>query len=134
RHRGKSEDALRLLDASAVSKQVSAPGPETAQWFHYRGLLLADTGELVNAERLYFRAYELYQEVHYAPGQAEVCDSLANLLLRLGKSRTALTFAQKSLELKRQIKDRLGEAITLGTLGRIYVLQAHYAEAREAFA
>ena len=134
RHRGRYQEALRLLDASAVLKQSSAPGPETAQWFHYRGLILTDTGELINAERLYFRAYELYLEVHYAPGQAEVCDSLANLLLRLGKSRTALTFAKKSLELKRQIKDLLGEAITLGTLGRIYLLQARYPEARAAFA
>jgi class 3 adenylate cyclase len=133
RHRGRHAEALRLLDASPVPKQSSAPGPETAQWFHYRGLLLTDAGEVANAERLYFRAYELYQEVHYDPGQAEVCDSLANLLLRLGKSRTALTFAQKSLELKRQFKDRLGEAISLGTLGRIYVLQARYPEAREAF-
>src|SRR5438093_1207067 len=56
----------------------------------------------------------------------------ANLLLRLGKSRTALTFAQKSLELKRQTKDLFGEAITLGTLGRIYLLQARYPEACEA--
>jgi class 3 adenylate cyclase len=133
RRRGRCAEALRLLDASPAPKQTSAPGPETAQWFHYRGLVLTDTGELVNAERLYFRAYQLYQEVHYAPGQAEVCDSLANLLLRLGKSRTAWTFAQKSLELKRQFNDRLGEAISLGTLGRIYVLQARYPEAREAF-
>src|SRR5437879_6525641 len=84
RHRGHYQDALRLLDASPVTKQLSAPGPETAQWFHYRGLILADMGELTNAERFYFRAYEFYLEVSYPPGQAEVCDSLANLLLRLG--------------------------------------------------
>lgn len=134
RHRGRYQEAQRLLDASPVPKQLAAPGPETAQWFHYRGLIVAETGDLANAERFYFRAYELYQEVHYPPGQAEVCDSLANLLLRLGKNRTALTFARKSLELKQQVKDRLGEAITQGTLGRIFLLQARYSEAREAFA
>src|SRR5207244_1612916 len=72
RHRGRYQEAQRLLDASPVPKQLAAPGSETAQWFHYRGLILTDTGELANAERLYFRAYELYQEMHYAPGQAEV--------------------------------------------------------------
>ncbi len=133
RHRGHYDEALRLLDTSPAPKQLSAPGPETAQWFHYRGLILAGKGELSNAERLYFRAYQVYQEVHYAPGQGEVCDSLANLLLRLGKSRTALTFAQRSLELKKQVKDRLGEAITLGTIGRIHLLQARYPEAWDAF-
>jgi class 3 adenylate cyclase len=133
RHRGRYREALRLLEASPVPKQRAAPGPETAQWFHYRGLILADVGELINAERFYFRAYELYQEVHYLPGEAEVCDSLANLLLRLGKNRTAVTFAQRSLQTKRQVKDRLGEAITLGTLGRIYLVQARYLEARNAF-
>ncbi|HLJ94298.1 MAG TPA: adenylate/guanylate cyclase domain-containing protein [Gemmataceae bacterium] len=133
RHRGHYDEALRRLDTSPAPKQLSAPGPETAQWFHYRGLILAGKGELNNAERLYFRAYQVYQEVHFAPGQGEVCDSLANLLLRLGKSRTALTFAQRSLELKKQVKDRLGEAITLGTIGRIHLLQARYPEACDAF-
>lgn len=100
---------------------------------HYRGLVLADRGEVTQAERIYFRAYEIYQELHFEPGIMEVCDSLANLLLRRGKSRPALRFAQISLELKRKLGDRYGEAITLGTLGRIYLQQARYDEAEKAF-
>ncbi|MEE8143565.1 MAG: adenylate/guanylate cyclase domain-containing protein, partial [Planctomycetota bacterium] len=74
-----------------------------------------------------------YQEAGHADGIAEVCDSLANMLLKRGKTRSALKFCRRSLEMKRKLKDRYGEALTLGTLGRIYMQQARYKEARQAF-
>lgn len=134
RRQGRSAEALRLLESSPVTRQTTAPGPELGQWLHYRGLLQADAGEFSQAERLYFRAFEHYREINHEPGLAEVCDSLANLLLRRGKSRAALRFAQLALDLKRRAGDRYGEAIALGTLGRIHLQQARYAEARTAFA
>lgn len=133
RGRGNLEEAWEWLNESTVLSETSAPGPETAQLFHYRGLLTIENGELANAERLFFRAHQLYNEAGYAPGMAEVCDSLAGLLLRRGKTGSALAFCQRSLELKRELGDRYGEAIALGTLGRIHLQQAHYAEAAEAF-
>ena len=57
--------------------------------------------DLNAAERFYFRAHQVYQECHSKPGLAEVCDSLANLLLRRGKAAYGLTFARQSLEPKR---------------------------------
>ena len=68
------------------------------------------------------------------PGLAEVCDALANLLLKRGRSLAALAFAHSSLAQKRKLGDRYGEAITLGTIGRAYLLQARHDEAAEAFA
>jgi class 3 adenylate cyclase len=133
RQRGRTDDGEALLAESPVHRLQGASGPEVGQYFHYRGLLAADRNDLANAERFCFRALQLYDEIHYAPGQAEVCDSLANLLLRRGKSRHALAFARRSLELKRTLGDRYGEAISLGTLGRTCLLQARYAEAAEAF-
>ena len=85
---------------------------------HYRGLVEADRGNLNEAERLLFQAHQVYKEARHDAGLAEVCDSLANLLLKRGKSQTALAFARMSLERKRELGDRFGEAITLGTLGR----------------
>jgi class 3 adenylate cyclase len=134
RRRGRLDRARQLLDESPVRDQPAVPGPALGQWYHYRGLVEADRGDLNDAERLLFRAHQAYREAHHDPGLAEVADSLANLLLRSGKSRAALGFAQMSLEQKRKLADRHGEAITLGTLGRAYLLQARYAEADEAFA
>jgi tetratricopeptide (TPR) repeat protein len=127
------DDALTLLEESPAFRGTGAPGPEVGQRFHYRGLLLAAHGDLANAERLFFRAHQLYQEVHDETGLAEVSDSLANLLLQRGKTRVALRFADLSLQFKRKLHDRYGEAISLGTKGRVYLQQACYNDAREAF-
>jgi class 3 adenylate cyclase len=128
------DEAQRLLDQSPALKQDAAPSPETAQLFHYRGLLAAAQQDLPNAERLYFRAHQFYREVHHDAGLAEVSDSLANLLLKRGKTRAALRFADLSLQRKRHLQDRFGEAISLGTKGRIELQLARYEEARQAFA
>ncbi len=126
-------EALRLLETSPVQHRAEAPTAETGQWLHYRGLLVADRGDLAQGERILFRAHALYKELHDDAGLAEVCDSLANLLLRHGKTRVALVFAEESVRLKRALGDRYGEAISLGTLGRVYQLQARYEEAARMF-
>ena len=133
RRRGNLTRARELLDQSGALKLSEAPGPEVGQLLHYRGLVLADQNELAQAERLYYRALDLYQEMDFKPGLAEVYDSLANLMLRRGKSRPALAFARRSLELKRQLGDRFGEAISTGTIGRAHLLHGHYEQARAAF-
>jgi class 3 adenylate cyclase len=134
RHRGGLDRAWQLLGQSPVLHSCDAPGQELGQCLHYRALVAADRGDLANAERLLFRAHALYAELDCAAGLAEVCDSLANVLLNRGKSRPALALAQQSLELKRRLGDRYGEAVSLGTIGRTYMLQARYAEASDAFA
>jgi class 3 adenylate cyclase len=133
RRRGNLTGAQELLDQSGALRLAEAPGPEVGQLLHYRGLVLADRNELAQAERLFFRALGLYQELDFSPGMAEVYDSLANLMLRRGKSRPALAFARRSLELKRKLGDRYGEAISTGTIGRAHLLRGRYDEAREAF-
>jgi class 3 adenylate cyclase len=133
RHAHRLDRAAELLEQSTAPRPSGAPGPELGQWCHYRGLIATDRNDLANAERLYFRAHQLYRDLNYAPGLAEVCDSLANLMLRQGKGRRALKFAELSLQLKEKLGDRYGEAISLGTIGRAYLLQARYPEAREAF-
>jgi class 3 adenylate cyclase len=133
RGRGNLDQATRLLEESPARHQVAAPGPSLGQYFHYRGLVEADRGQVSYAERLFFRAHQIYRESRHEPGLAEVCDSLANVLLRGGHSQAALAFARKSLEIKRRLGDRFGEAITLGTLGRAFLLLARYEEAAEAF-
>jgi class 3 adenylate cyclase len=134
RGRGNLDQATQRLEESPAPRQAAAPGAALGQYFHYRGLVEADRGDVNYAERLMFRAHQIYQETHYHPGLAEVCDSLANLLLRRGHSQAALAFAAMSLERKRTLGDRYGEAITLGTLGRAYLRLARYEEAAEAFA
>lgn len=133
RRRGNPEKARQLLSESPVGSEASNPNPSKARWFHYQGLLDSDRGDLTSAERLFYRAYQIYRECHHEPGISEVCDSLANLLLNRGKTRAALIFAKKGLEVKRKWRDRQGEAIALGTLGRVYRLQAKNDEARAAF-
>jgi class 3 adenylate cyclase len=134
RGRGRLEQALQILDQSPAHQQDTTPSPILGQFFHYRGLVEADRANLNHAERLLFQAHQVYKEAQHDSGLAEVCDSLANMLLKLGKSQAALAFARMSLERKRHLGDRFGEAITLGTLGRAYMLRACYVEAAEAFA
>jgi class 3 adenylate cyclase len=125
--------ALQLLDERSPLKGSGAPGPHVAQWFHYRGLLEQDRSDLSAAERLLFRALDVYSEIPDRAGQSEVYDSLANLLLRTGKVRPALEFARRSLALKEQTGDLYGQAISHGTIGRCHLLQANYAEAEQSF-
>ncbi|MFM9960709.1 MAG: adenylate/guanylate cyclase domain-containing protein [Planctomycetaceae bacterium] len=127
-------EATRLLEQSPVVTRIESPTAETGQWWHYRGLVVADQGDLAQGERMLFRAHQVYKELNNRAGLAEVCDSLANLLLRHGKTRVALVFAEESLKWKRELADRYGEAISLGTLGRTYLLQAKYDEAAGMFA
>jgi tetratricopeptide (TPR) repeat protein len=127
------ERAQQLLAESPAAAEVAMPSPARGQWLHYSGLLRASHGDLNVAERFYFRAYQVYHECHFTPGLAEICDSLANLLLRKGKAAYGLTFARQSLELKRSLHDRFGAAISHGTAGRALVLLARYDEAADEF-
>jgi class 3 adenylate cyclase/tetratricopeptide (TPR) repeat protein len=134
RSRHDRDRAQKLLDESPVALEAAVPSAARAQWLHYNGLLRADQGDLNAAERFYFRAHQVYQECHFKPGLAEVSDSLANLLLRRGKAAYSLRFAQQSLELKRGLGDRYGQAISHGTAGRALVLLARFDEAIVEFA
>jgi class 3 adenylate cyclase len=125
--------ALRMLEECSPILLPGTPGSQTAQWFHYRGLLEADQNQLAEAERHLFRAHTLYGEVHDQAGLAEVCDSLANLLLKYGKVRPALALAGRSLALKESLGDLYGQAVSHGTLGRACLLRADYAAAERHF-
>jgi class 3 adenylate cyclase len=133
RQRGELDQAEDVLAASPVQRITDTAGPELGQWLHYRGLVAGQRGELANAERLCLRAHQFYQELGHSQGLAEVCTSLANLLLSRGKSRPALAFAQQGLDLKQRLGDLYGEAVSHGTLGRVFLLQARHVEARTAF-
>jgi class 3 adenylate cyclase len=133
RHRGRFDVAAKWLDSSPALSQDAAPGPEVGQLLHCRGLLAANRGDLANAERLFFRAHQAYQEIGELQGLAEVFNSVANLLLRRGHSRTALAFARRALELRQKLGDRYGEAMDWGVIGRARLLRAEYDEARAAF-
>src|SRR5205807_5406977 len=125
--------AERLLAEQELFLHKGAPGPQLAQWFHYRGLLQADRNALAEAERLLFRAHDLCEEIHDRTGLSQVCDSLANLLLKYGKVRPALEFARRSLKLKEDRRDLFGQAVSHGTIGRACLLQADYEGAQAAF-
>lgn len=133
RVRGRPAEAAAWLDGSPAHTLDAAPGAEVGQLFHYRGLLATDRGDLANAERLFFRAHQVYGEIGHQQGTAEVCNSLANLLLRRGHGRAALAFARRGLAARKELGDRYGEALDWGAVGRAHLLQARYDEARAAF-
>src|SRR5262249_29281301 len=133
RHRHDGKRAQELLDASPVAGEVAIASAARAQWLHYNGLLRADCGELNTAQRFFFRAHQDYKECPNNSGLAEVCDSVANLLIRRGKARIALTFARQSLDLRQGFGDRYGAAISHGTAGRALVMLTRFDEAVEEF-
>jgi class 3 adenylate cyclase len=131
--RSRYDTALRLLEASPLKDRAGPSSAETAQWYHYRGLIVAAQGNRAEGEFRLFRACQIYQEVHDPHGLAQVYDSLANLLLSRGKTQAALKFATRGLVLKRKLGDRYGEGISLGTMGRCYLLQTKYHDAALKF-
>jgi len=131
RRQGNRQEAQRWLARSPA--RSGGPTPERSQYLHYCGLLASDRGDTQAAQELFFNAFECATQCGHQIGQAEICDSLAGLLLKLGKTKTALSFCEKSLAIKQASSDRYGTAITLGTMGRILVAQAKYAEAAVAF-
>jgi tetratricopeptide (TPR) repeat protein len=95
------------------------------------------------------RAYAEYRANHYeatkrlldqclSPQASQMLQSRARDLL--GSSHTATLDFQRaeanyqlSLEIKRQVDDKLGQAITLGNLGRLHMAMFQFAEAINAF-
>ena len=132
RGRGKRELACELLQKNPALAREE-PSAEKSQCLHYLGLLANEMADVDLAQQQLFLAYDVAAEVNHVEGQAEICDSIAGLLLRLGKTKTALAFAQKSLQAKEELGDRYGTAITLGTIGRIHLALADDQEAEEAF-
>ena len=132
RNRGKRGLAIELLEKSPVLLEAE-PSEAKSQCLHYLGLLANDMGEVDVAQERLFKAYEVADQVGHVEGKAEICDTIAGLLLKLGKTKTALAFAQKSLQAKEELADRYGTAITLGTIGRIHVTLANDDEAEIAF-
>ena len=132
RSRGERELARELLLKNPVLS-VAEPSEPKSQCSHYLGLLANDLGDVSEAQQRLFDAYEMADEVSYVEGKAEICDSIAGVLLKLGKTKTALAFARKSLQAKEEMGDRYGTAITLGTIGRIHVTLANDHDAEEAF-
>src|SRR5207253_7078617 len=71
RHRDPAK-GLRLLDEHTPGAKHGVPGPQLAQWFHFRGLLEAERNQPADAERLLYRALDYYKEVPDPQGEAEV--------------------------------------------------------------
>ena len=114
----------------------SCPAPPAWSWgsiFTSAAWSPAARNELAAAKRFCFRAHQFYQEIHHDTSRAEVCDTLANLLLRRGSPRRALALAKPFSTSTSARATGDGEAITLGTIGRVCFLQAQYAEAHNAF-
>lgn len=127
------QKARQLLLKNSPFNLSGPPGAIGAQWLHYNGLLDLDADDLATAERRFHRAIGLYQEVGDEEDVAQVCDSLANLLIRLGKLESAIAFAQNSLKIKEKHEDLFGQAITNGTLGRAYQMIADVEKAEHHF-
>jgi tetratricopeptide (TPR) repeat protein len=80
---------------------------------------------------------DLYSQLHrdWQPtteerqGYGDVCNNLGNVYRSLGQYQEALNFHQQSLEIKREIGNRKGEAASLGNLGNVYRLLGQYQEA-----
>ena len=65
---------------------------------------------------------------------SRVLDSIGNLLTRQGRVADAEPYLRQSLEIKEDLGDRQGQAITLGNLGRVKRAQGALAEAEALFA
>jgi tetratricopeptide (TPR) repeat protein len=85
----------------------------------------------------YTTLVDLYGQLHqdWQPtteerqGYGDVCNNLGIVYDSLGKYQEALNFYQQSLEIKREIGDMNGEAISLNNLGIVYYSLGQYQEA-----
>ncbi len=132
RSRGKRDLAIELLEKNPVLTHQD-PSHEKSQCKHYMGLLANEMGDVESAQDHLFQAYEIAEQINHTEGKAEICDTIAGLLLKLGKTKAALAFAEKSLQAKKEQGDRYGTAITLGTIGRIQMTLGNDLQAQTAF-
>ena len=48
RRQRRYDEAWKLLESSPAQSRAETPSPETGQWWHYRGLVLANQGDRAN--------------------------------------------------------------------------------------
>ena len=75
------------------------------------------------------QAQALFETLDDSRGQAEACNSLANLHAALGEHARALVLYHRSLALRREVDDRSGEAGLLNNIGLVLRDTAQFADA-----
>ena len=86
--------ALELLNKNPVLAQQD-PSEAKSQCEHYLGLLYNEKGDVEAAQKHLFDAYEIADQINHVEGKAEICDTIAGLLLKLGKTRNRIGLCGK---------------------------------------
>ena len=119
-HAGNAEAALALFDQSDRLRANHAPT------LHMRSLALAGLGRFEEAADELARAHRL------APDDADICNDGGVFLRRLGRHEEALTWFDKALALRANVKVSLNKAFTLERLQRFDEARAIYVDIKAA--
>ena len=124
-------EAMDLSKANGFSKQL-------AHSYLGLGIIYTDLGAFEKAKEYLYNSLEDYKEIEYPLGVAKAYLNLGQFYTKLAGVRQepslydqALQYCLRSLDLRRDIDDRIGEGITLYTLSRIYSLQGKNDLAKE---
>ena len=122
----------RAEELLAAAREDAPPGSETAAAaLHAAGYLAFRAGRDEECDLTLREA--LREAPAGSPVEARILDTIGAHLDELGDFRGAIVFYQRSLELKRRLGDRWGEAVTLGNLGRAYLDIEEYGAAAGYF-
>jgi DNA-binding SARP family transcriptional activator len=127
--RGQWQDIAAVQRAALHTAEARADRP--AQAHAHRAIARASVqlSEDEVAQRHFWRAIEIFEEIDDAAGRARTHHNLAGLYERQGRFDAALEQAQRAFELASGVGHRVGQAHSLGAIAWFRCLLGDYAQA-----
>ena len=120
RHQARFDEAERLFQESfALYETVDRPELYAGALNNY-GQLLRITGAKERALGVFKRSLELFQRAGDLRNISIVLSGLGDVAVELGKYDEAESYLERCLDLKKEVGDRWGEALTYNSLAVLY--------------
>lgn len=118
-----------LFQVSQVLAQTPQDRKAEADRLFKQGGEQYQTNQFKVALQSWKQALEIYQALHYSPGEGAALINIGLVYYSFGNYAKAIDYGHKSLVIAREIKDRRNEGEVLRTLSEVYLSSGDYAVA-----
>ena len=130
---GNFDEARRLYHESVVLNRKYHNIWYLATSLSNLGLAEAEQGSFEVAQQLHKESFDLHFEIGDQDGMARSWTNMALVSERADQPDIAINMLNRSIEIRTQLGDRWGLAYSLTQLGRIYLKQQNFDQARTAY-